>query len=136
LPEHKIDGQDIWPLIAGEPNAKSPQAAYWFYFANNQLQAIRSGKWKLVLPHTYRTLAGQPGGAGGIPTKYSQAKSGFELYDLEADWTESANVADQHPAVLERLQKFAEQAREELGDTLTQRQGSGLREPGRLAGGE
>lgn len=23
-PEHKIDGQNIWPLMAGKPNSQSP----------------------------------------------------------------------------------------------------------------
>ena len=35
LPEHPIDGENIWPLIAGEPGAKSPHEAYLFYYANN-----------------------------------------------------------------------------------------------------
>ena len=62
LPERKIDGLDIWPLIAGQGGAKNPHDAYYHYYADNELQAVSSGPWKLVLPHTYRTLAGQPGG--------------------------------------------------------------------------
>ena len=59
LPPHKIDGLDIWPLLSGDPMAKNPHDAYYFYYENNQLQAVMSGNWKLQLPHTYRTLAGQ-----------------------------------------------------------------------------
>ena len=37
LPQRKIDGLDIWPLLAGEPAAKCPHDAYYFYYANNEL---------------------------------------------------------------------------------------------------
>jgi arylsulfatase A len=133
LPEHKIDGKDIWPLMAGQSGAKSPHEAYWFFFANNELQALRSGQWKLYFPHTYRTLAGEPGGTGGFPVKYRQTKTGLELYDLHADRLETTNVAPQHPEIVKRLEALADQARRELGDTLTKRTGAGTRPPGRLA---
>src|SRR5206468_2361044 len=42
LPEHPIDGLDIWPLIAGEKGAKNPHSSYWFYYEVNQLQAVVS----------------------------------------------------------------------------------------------
>ena len=136
LPEHKIDGLDVWPLLAGEPGAKNPHESYWSYYANNELQAIFSpdGKWKLQLPHGFRTLAGRAGGKDGIPAKYENAKVDQpELYDLANDIGEKVNVASSHPAVVERLLAEAEKARAELGDALTQRKGSGVREVGKLA---
>jgi arylsulfatase A-like enzyme len=68
LPSHKIDGKDIWPVIAGQSGVKSPHEAF-FYYQGWTLEAVRSGKWKLHFPHGYRTLAGRPGGTGGMPTK-------------------------------------------------------------------
>jgi arylsulfatase A len=139
LPEHKIDGLDVWPLLAGQPGAKNPHDAYWSYYAQNELQAIFSGDahWKLQLPHGYRTLAGRPGGKDGIPAKYENAKiERPELYDLQKDIGEKNDVASSNPAVVERLLAVAEQARVELGDTLTQRKGSGVREVGKLADGK
>ncbi len=35
LPDHKIDGLDIWPLLSGEPRAKNPHDAYFFYYNDN-----------------------------------------------------------------------------------------------------
>ena len=32
LPEHPIDGKDIWPLVSAQPGAKSPHEAYFFYW--------------------------------------------------------------------------------------------------------
>jgi arylsulfatase A len=132
LPKHKIDGLDIWPLLKGDPKAKNPHEAYFFYYNTNELQAVRSGNWKLILPHSYRTLGNQPKAKDGIPIKYQQVKAGLELYDLEKDVGEKNNVADQHPEVVKRLEALAEQAREEMGDSLTKRVGKGVREPGRL----
>ena len=53
------------------------------------------------------------------------------LYDLVADVGETTDVAAAHPDVVARLQALAEKAREDLGDSLTNRTGRGLREPGR-----
>ena len=129
LPKHTIDGKDIWPLITGEPEAKSPHEAYFFYYGR-ELQAMRMGKWKLHFPHGYRTLNGRPGGTGGLPVNYSQATIGLSLFDLEADVGEKLNVADQHPEVVTRMKALAEEMRAELGDA--NRKGAGQREPGKL----
>jgi arylsulfatase A len=132
LPERRIDGRDIWPLMAGEEGAQSPHEAYFFYFRVNELQAVRSGRWKLILPHTYRTLGGRPGGTGGMPVRYESAQAGLELYDLAEDPGETRDVAAQHPDVVARLMEWVEEAREDLGDSLTGREGRNRRTPGRL----
>ncbi len=129
LPDHRIDGKDIWPLISGEEGARSPHEAYYFYY-RNQLQAVRSGKWKLHFPHQYRTMAGRPGGTGGIPSKYSQATIGKELFNLESDIGETTNIAAQYPAVVTRLSELAAAMRLELGDEMSK--GTGIRAAGRL----
>ena len=131
LPKHKIDGKDIRPLMFGD-EAQSPHEIFYCYYGNGQLQAVRDRRWKLHFPHSYRTMAGRPGGKDGIPTNYSQAKIGLALFDLKNDVGESRNVADANPQVVKHLQKLANQARADLGDKLTNRKGSGLRAPGRL----
>jgi len=135
LPDHKIDGRNIWPLIAGEPNAKSPQQAYYFYWGQ-ELQAVRMGRWKLHFPHTYRTLGGKPGGTGGQPVPYEQGEIELALFDLEVDPGEAVNIAEEHPAVVAEIQELAERMRADLGDSLTKQKGTGLREPGRLQPGD
>lgn len=133
LPKLKIDGKDIGALLRGEAKAKTPQEVYFHYYGTNELQAVRSGKWKLMLPHTYRTMDGQPQGKDGVPGKYKQVKiEKPELYDLDADVSESKNVADANPGVVKVLLARAETAREDMGDSLTKRVGKGVREPGRL----
>ena len=130
LPEHKIDGKNIWTLMKNSKSAKSPQEAYYFYYGK-QLQAIRMGKWKLHFPHGYRTMAGKHGGKGGVPTKYSQARIGLSLFDLDKDIGETTDIKEKHPEIMAKMQKFGEAMREELGDS--KRQGKGQRQPGRLA---
>ncbi len=133
LPDHKIDGLDIWPLLAGQPGAKSPHESFYFYYADNELQAVSSGKYKLYLPHTYRTLAGRPGGTGGLPVQYEQRTlNSPELYDLEADVGETTDVAGQYSQVVEQLLAIAEEARSDLGDSLTKHPPTGARAVGKL----
>src|SRR5262249_50756970 len=35
LPPHKIDGLDVWPILSGQPHAKNPHRAYYFYYESN-----------------------------------------------------------------------------------------------------
>src|SRR4029079_19755216 len=128
LPKLPIDGKDAWPLLHGEPEARSPQEAYYFYWGK-ELQAVRSGQWQLHFPHEYRSLTGTPG-RDGKPGGYSTQKTGLALYDLEADVGGKTNVADKHPDLVQRLKALAEKARDELGDTATKREGKGVRKPG------
>jgi len=131
LPPHKIDGRSIVPLLQGDPDARGPHEALFFYWGR-ELQAVRMGKWKLHFPHQYRTLAGRPGGTDGKPASYSQAEIGLSLFDLASDPGEKANVAEQHPEIVQRIEALADHMREDLGDSRTKHLGGGLREAGRL----
>jgi len=131
LPNHRIDGKDIWPLMSGVSGAKSPHEAF-FYYRSFALEAVRSGKWKLHLPHSYRTLAGRRGGTGGRPAKYEQGKIGPVLFDLAADIGEQHDVSARHPAIVKRLMALADQMRQDIGDSAKKMTGQNRRPPGRL----
>ena len=73
------------------------------------------------------------GGTGGIPTDYEQAKIGLALFDLSKDIGETTDVKDQFPEVVARMKRMAQTMRADLGDSLTETKGSGLRPAGRLA---
>jgi arylsulfatase A-like enzyme len=133
LPKLPIDGKDAWPLISGQPGAKSPQEVYYFYYENNQFQALTTERWKLQLPHTYRTLGDQPRATGGKPVKYSNVTiNSPELYAVQKDIGEKTNVASENAAELSRLLAIGDNMRAELGDSLTKTKGTGNREPGRV----
>ncbi|MFV1966430.1 MAG: sulfatase [Pirellulaceae bacterium] len=101
-----IDGHDIRPLLFGADDAKSPYDAFYYYYLD-QLQAVRSGPWKLFLP--LESFVRHP-----------HFRSGQEvtplLFHLEQDIGSATNVADQHPDVVQRLLGLAEKARNDLGD--------------------
>jgi arylsulfatase A len=124
-----IDGKDIGPLLMGKADARSPHEAFYFYWGAD-LHAVRSGRWKLHLPHEYRSL--EAPGSGGKPGEYVTKTIELSLFDLQSDPGESVNVADRHPDVVKRLEQVAESAREDLGEGTTHRQGKNVRAPGRL----
>lgn len=130
LPEAKVDGHDIRPLIFAEPGAKTPWKWFYYYWPD-QLQAVRSGDWKLHVPHKHRHQT-EPAGRNGKPAGEVTAEIGLALFDLSKDPAESTNVADQHPDVVRRLMRLIEIGRRELGDTITKAKGTDVRPPGKV----
>jgi arylsulfatase A len=102
--DRKLDGFDIWPLLAGHANAASPYEAF-FYFRGFNLQAVRQGDWKLHL------------GNG-------------QLYNLASDVGESTNVAAENPQIVKQLRQLASQMDKDLGASQL---GPGCRPLGRVA---
>ena len=130
LPEKIIDGKNVWQVLTGE-SKESPQEAYFFYYRVNELFGVRYGKWKLYFPHTYRTMNGQEPGKDGLPGSYKMVDlKEIELYDLQSDESETQNVADRHPDIVEKIKKLADEMRSRLGDSLLDMKGSETREPG------
>jgi arylsulfatase len=133
LPKLPIDGKEAWPLFAAEKGARCPHEAYFHYYGTNELQAVRSGKWKLILPHTAtQVLEDRTPGKDGKPGGYKQLKieQGM-LFDLDADVGEAKDVSAGNADVVKRLTRLADAMRAELGDSLTKTVGQGTREPGR-----
>lgn len=128
--DRRLDGRDIGPLLRGEPGARTPHEAFYYYWGR-ELQAVRSGPWKLHFPHTYPRP--DPPGADGRPGRYTELRIGSALFNLETDPGETRDVAAQHPEVVRRLEALAEAARADLGDSATGREGSGVRPPGKRA---
>ncbi|AMV38541.1 sulfatase [Planctomyces sp. SH-PL62] len=126
-PALPIDGLDVRPLLFGEPDARSPHEALFFYYGDGELQAMRSGPWKLLFPHATRTMNGQAPGGGGVPGKYRPLAVGLELYDLDADLGETHNLAADRPEVVAQLQGMADSMRARLGDRLTKADGPEIR---------
>lgn len=127
LPPHPIDGRDIWPLLAGRPGARSPHSAFYYYHGE-QLQAVRSGRWKLYLPLAAQRNFVGPATPGKARAKADGAPQTARLFDVVDDAAESRNVLAQHPDVVAALTRLAESAREDLGDV--DRPGRGQRPAG------
>jgi arylsulfatase A-like enzyme len=102
-----IDGQDIWPILTNSPDAQSTyDDTGFFYYHLGQLQAVRSGPWKLYLP-LEKKIASLRGDGVSVEA---------ELYDVRHDVSENNEVSSEHPDVVQRLMGLAEAAREDLGD--------------------
>ncbi len=102
--DRKIDGYEIEDLMAGEEGAKSPNQAFYYYYGE-QLQAVRSGRWKLYLPLDKKKHRGKQ--AASRPAK---------LYDLVEDLQEKTNLLKRHPKVVQDLLRLARRARIDIGD--------------------
>ena len=107
LPKTEIDGKNIWDLIKGEKEAKNPHDYYAFTTGSN-FESVMSGdgKWKLHLPHAYRTL--EKAGMDGIAGKYVQAQIDTALFDMDNDPYEITNVLQEHPDIAIGLIELAE----------------------------
>ena len=136
LPAHKIDGVDLSPLLKGDMNA-TPRTYFNYYYRYNNLEAVRMGNWKLVFPHYGRTYKDQKPGKDGFPgPSLEQHFEPEALYDLRRDPGEEYDVQLAHPEIYRQLKEYAEKVRKDLGDDLTDTEGTGRRPFGKLAEGE
>ena len=98
-----IDGKDIWPLLAGKPDAKSPHEAI-YYLRGRGVDGIRIGDWKYRMatdkPPKEKRSKRQPA-ADSKPKKVSVET----LYDLSDDIGEQTNLIDEHPEIAQRLKR-------------------------------
>lgn len=124
-----LDGKDIWPLMSGQRGAHTPHDAYYFYWGR-ELQAVRSGRWKLHLAHSY--IHPDVRGHGGLPGKQGTRQIDVSLFDMVADPGETVDVSHEHTDVVRRLEALAARARDDLGDSRTKHTGKNVRPPGRL----
>ncbi|WP_179950076.1 sulfatase family protein [Lutibacter citreus] len=115
LSENKIDGIDISQLWKGDFSAE-PRNTILYYHGKNNLNGVRKGNWKLVLPHEYKSYQRKTGndGKGGPRKKISVEKP--ELYNMMRDPGERYNVIEYHPEKAKELMEVVEKARKELGD--------------------
>lgn len=97
------DGVSVLNLLQDE-NQHSARNTFFFY-AGNELQAVRMGDYKLHL------------------------KSG-ELYNLAEDIGEYVNIAEGHREIIAELERLAQECREDMGDSATGIIGKNCREKG------
>jgi len=95
LPESSIDGKNILPVIR---SAKAPSPHRVFHWQSGGMWAVREGKWKLVWERPRRARG----------AKQPPAATSF-LSDMEADVTETKNLARDHPDVVKRLRTLHDQ---------------------------
>ncbi|MGM9741216.1 MAG: sulfatase [Candidatus Cryptobacteroides sp.] len=116
LPENKIDGKNIFPLMLGDNSYRAHEYLY-YYVQNNQLDAVRDDRFKLVEPHKYVSYEGMLPHDDGSSGKRCTRQTDWALYDLRRDPGERYDVKEMYPEVVERLQKALDAMRQECGDS-------------------
>lgn len=133
LPAKQIDGVNAWDLVSGKPEATAAHDVFYYYYPG-ELRALRWQNWKLQLPHTDRHQAGLPG-RGGKWAGEVNIPVPMALYNLANDPGEKMDVSARYPAIVAKLQKLADEARADLGDSIKKIKGHGVRAPGRVEKG-
>lgn len=95
--DRKLDGVDIWPVLVGDPEVH-PRDTF-FYFRGLNLEAVRSGPWKLHL-----ALA---------DNKNKTPRP--QLFNLVSDLGEKQDVAGEQAEIVAKLQALAATMKEDLG---------------------
>ena len=131
LPKEKIDGISILSLMKGDENS-NPREFFYYYYGNNQLEGVLKDGWKLIFPHEHRTYEENIPGRNGLPGKLTTKSSTLELYDLRRDPGERYNVIESYPEIVKELYIIADDARNDIGDKLTNITGKNRREPGKI----
>lgn len=132
LPPSRIDGVNMLPILRGDM-LYEPRKYFYYYYQKNALQAVRRDNWKLVLEHKGRSYVGQLPGDNGFPGDAPEnIERGMALYDLRRDPAEAYDVQKKYPDILIELLKVAEQARDDLGDDLTKKEGKNRRPIGKV----
>lgn len=132
LPEKKIDGASLVPLLT-QKTTDAAHDNFFFFYRTNELHAVRHKNWKLYVPHTYRSLNGRVGTNDGNPTPYEMNKIETPaLFNLETDPREKLDVAKEHPEMVSKISKIADSIRLVLGDQLTGIKGLEVRPVGRI----
>lgn len=93
IPEN-TDGISFLPTLLGkEDQQKNHDYLYWEFHEKGGRQAVRKGKWKLVMYDVFDPQITTVG-----------------LYDLANDIGEENNLADQYPELVQELKDYAEAA--------------------------
>jgi len=117
--DRKIDGKNLSPVLLGQTK-DSPHAEH-FYFSGNQLQAVRSGPWKLKFAGLGNGKPPKPGPQEPDPAP--------QLFNLDNDIGEQVDLAARHPEIVTRLQGLIAGMDADLG---VKDQGPGVRPAGRV----
>jgi hypothetical protein len=107
LPDNPVDGKNVWDLIVDKAGAANPHE-YYPFSTGRTFDGIISGdgRWKLHLPHSYRTLV--KAGKDGKPGEYETKKIALSLFDMKQDPYETTNLVDRRPELAARLKALAE----------------------------
>jgi arylsulfatase A len=115
--DRKIDGINIWPLLSGE-SKQSGRKVFFYHNLRGSVCGVRKGKWKLH-----------------AEIRSDEAKP-WQLFDLDADISETTDLAAKHPEVVKELHQLLQKNREDVGDSITHTKGRNTRPLGEFGPGK
>jgi arylsulfatase len=121
-PKSKIDGVSILPLLKGDFKQTPRQ-----YLVYNDLKAVRNSRFKLILPHKFKSMVDVLPNDGGRGSNGIEVQMDSALYDLRRDPGERFNVLKKYPEQVEKLSKVLVEYQTEIG-----KKGSGVRPIGNI----
>lgn len=131
LPDNKIDGISMLPMMMGDELAQTREEFYYYYMGD--LIAVRKNNWKLVFPHEYTSYQDVEPRNDGYPGPINIGViEEMELYNLAEDIGEQHNVIQDHPEIVQELMVIGDSARSDLGDGILNMKGKNNRYPGRI----
>ncbi len=132
VPFKRIDGIDCSDFLVGKTK-KSPREIFYYYYGN-RLMGVRYQHWKLILPHQSQSYVhGGALGEDGVPGTLNASNTvRGGLYDLAHDPGEVYDISSLNPDVVEKIMKYVEEAREDLGDEIAGRKGNNIRHPAQV----
>ncbi|MCU0913486.1 MAG: sulfatase [Planctomycetes bacterium] len=105
--DRKLDGADIRPVLLGNTAVPAPHEIF-YYYRGLELEAVRQGDWKLLLPNANVAARAKAKDRAKAPTA-------ARLFHLRPDIGESTDVAAQHPDVVAQLEKLVTAMKSDLG---------------------
>ena len=87
-----LDSISFMPTLLGNPGQRNHDYLYWEFYEQGGKQALRSANWKAV--------------------RIPMFSGNVELYNLDDDLGESKDLAQDHPAVVQRLEQLMDSAHE------------------------
>ena len=132
--DRKIDGIEMSDFLLGKSGI-SDRDTFFYYMCDN-LEAVRSGQWKLHVSRRKNAGADQGSHDGtkeaADKIKAIKNEAVYELYNLHNDIGESKNLYEKYPEVVSLLESKIESCRKDLGDVFTNTKGENVREIGHV----
>jgi arylsulfatase len=135
LPRDRIlDGHPVLDVLTGE---RTSPYSHFYYYHYNELNGVRSGDWKFMVPLTNRDehyfhYQMNPTAAEAIYGPPEAPAIDASLFNLRLDTTEKKNFIHDFPRIAERMRKLLENARHDLGDKRTAASGANRRPAGQV----
>lgn len=106
-----VDGRDVRPWFYGKNGVLGPNKPF-YYFWEQELRAVRQGRWKLQIEHIDAQTPDPKGiGRGGVRGNVIRRSRPQALYDLSIDPSETNDLSSRHSDQMKAMLELAKEGR-------------------------